>query len=80
MHGVLKLADLISTQTHLQKGGFSWGHVSAELQNVNNGYRVGVFVSGGNIGERANDNSFRLDLRKGGHLDLGGSQMRKGAN
>jgi hypothetical protein len=47
---------------------------------VNDGYRSAVFVSRGNIGNGANDNSFRLDLGEVVQLELGGIQLSGGAN
>jgi hypothetical protein len=71
MYGSLEGA-VGSAQAHLQKVGLEWKQVCAELQNVNEGYRLSVFVSGRNISDGANDNSIRLDLRIVAQLGTGG--------
>ena len=62
MYSGLKASALVSTQTHLQKAGVFWKHIRLELQNVNDSYRLTIFISGGDISDGANYRSFRRDV------------------
>jgi len=60
----------LTTTSTAEKLGVFRKQVCAELQDENDGYRLTVFVSGRNISDGANDDSFRLELHK--VVQLGG--------